>query len=708
MDRATRNELLKTIESQKEQIQRYEGRLRDVVRAYKGLVKEKEALEASIKVLSSKGNACKPDEKKVDSAEGSEESQKEEFADPLNANSTVENENEVETLRNQLQTLSESLSILTQEKSRLEANFVADHKKLRQENEELQKAIADQKERAEKHVQELNCQIQELKNKIRCQQLEREKEQTDHVVMLRELQKLVAMERSAKEQLEQQLDEAQATLKEKDSVPDISEEYQRKIRNLSNELTVLRDKMKAADQKSNQPSPLLLELQNEMAQIKAQHRTQVQHEQKRAREAEDKLQSCSQSAEDRISSLESKLSELSDVVGNYERLRFQDQQAIHQLRERVTQLDMENTALARAANSPTHSKVEYSNLDAQGLADQILQLKAFLRKANQRSEKPISIEDILRDEDDDKADEENPLCKKYKQELEHVREEFERYKLRAQSVLKNKNNKDSTSSREVDFLKDQIADLRERLKLTCLNHEEEMEQSKLKVEQLTKTIISLQEKHKQELASLDAGHQKNINELQLEVRKQRERTVSMLAEKDQEIQSLRPSCGQKLNPDYLDGYTSSFHDRENPEYVNQHSQEEEAVSKLLDMPSSIQGESTILYFAQEQARKNVEINGLRKQKRQMESDLRELQHTSSMKEERLTDDCERLREEVRKLERDKSREGANLEYLKNVVFQFLMSTDVQGKQQMLNAITTILQFSPKEKEKVCVGRGWMR
>ena len=129
--------------------------------------------------------------------------------------------------------------------------------------------------------------------------------------------------------------------------------------------------------------------------FKAQHRTQVQHEQKRAREAEEKLLLCSQNAEDRISSLESKLSELSEVVGNYERLRFQDQQAIHHLRERVTQLDMENTALARAANSPVHTELEFSNLDAQGLADQIIQLKAFLKKANQRSEKPINIEGAL-------------------------------------------------------------------------------------------------------------------------------------------------------------------------------------------------------------------------------------------------------------------------------------------------------------------------
>lgn len=47
----SRKELLDTIESQKNQLVKYQTRFKDVVRAYKGLLKEKEALEASLKVL---------------------------------------------------------------------------------------------------------------------------------------------------------------------------------------------------------------------------------------------------------------------------------------------------------------------------------------------------------------------------------------------------------------------------------------------------------------------------------------------------------------------------------------------------------------------------------------------------------------------------------------------------------------------------------
>ena len=68
--------------------------------------------------------------------------------------------------------------------------------------------------------------------------------------------------------------------------------------------------------------------------------------------------------------------------------------AIQKLRERVTQLDMENTALARAAHQdPQNDDVNQdSNLDVQALIDKIMQLKGMLKLANERSEKPLNIE----------------------------------------------------------------------------------------------------------------------------------------------------------------------------------------------------------------------------------------------------------------------------------------------------------------------------
>ena len=46
----------------------------------------------------------------------------------------------------------------------------------------------------------------------------------------------------------------------------------------------------------------------------------------------------------------------------------------------------------------------------------------------------------------------------------------------------------------------------------------------------------------------------------------------------------------------------------------------------------------------------------------------------------------------------RSRESANLEYLKNVTLEFMMSPSSSVKQQTITAIATILQFSPSEVE----------
>lgn len=59
-----------------------------------------------------------------------------------------------------------------------------------------------------------------------------------------------------------------------------------------------------------------------------EYETSLNAEQKRANEAEMKLQTQAKLEEERVASLETKLSELSDIVGGYDRQRELDQAAI--------------------------------------------------------------------------------------------------------------------------------------------------------------------------------------------------------------------------------------------------------------------------------------------------------------------------------------------------------------------------------------------
>lgn len=61
-----------------------------------------------------------------------------------------------------------------------------------------------------------------------------------------------------------------------------------------------------------------------------------------------------------------------------------------------------------------------------------------------------------------------------------------------------------------------------------------------------------------------------------------------------------------------------------------------------------------------------------------------------------------------RLERCKSREGANLEYLKNVVLSFLTSQDADGKKHMINAIAAVLKFSASEMVSIQTLDGFKR
>ena len=56
-----------------------------------------------------------------------------------------------------------------------------------------------------------------------------------------------------------------------------------------------------------------------------------------------------------------------------------------------------------------------------------------------------------------------------------------------------------------------------------------------------------------------------------------------------------------------------------------------------------------------------------------------------------------LQEEIRKLERGKTRETENLEYLKNIVLKYMETNDTDA---LLPVIGTILHFSPEEKLQI--------
>lgn len=257
-----------------------------------------------------------------------------------------------------------------------------------------------------------------------------------------------------------------------------------------------------------------------------------------------------------------------------------------------------------------------------------------------------------------------------------------------------------------------------------------------KDESCNKIVSCLSEKHKSEVSQLNVDWQQKVAGLEIEMRKQRERTVSMLAEKEQEISELKfytsPITGRRsesgklspkpeivfssatmfqsssLIPDDNGIGASSASIEEGNETIS-HDQDS-AIKHLLSRRNdgSLLGKETgnLLHFVQEKARLEMELAMMRKQKIAAEATAREVQYLLVLKDDEHNLETNALKESLRKVERDIGRESANLEYLKNVVYQYMLCKETLSRQQMFNAISTILQFSPHEKQTVLARKGW--
>ncbi|XP_055017107.1 GRIP and coiled-coil domain-containing protein 1 [Boleophthalmus pectinirostris] len=753
----SRKDLLETVESQKKQLVQYQTRFRDVVRAYKSLLKEKEALEASLKVLSVSQDVDRtqqnldirtdlPDDRcslhsedSVDTAasmdipvnitsnsareDQSEEEQAEPPAEASGAESVVsstsssgeqqratpppgaEADRRVAQLKAQLSTLTSSLATVTQEKSRMESSFLADKRLLKQEVEDLQEQLQSLKKQHELEIQTLQEQLAESRARIITQQHERGLEQGDHAQQLRELQKLLQQERALRQDAELRrqdaelrLQEATAALLLTSQAIDRGAESEAHLNLLKEEKAELERRLQAAEEIQKKPDPRVEELQQELTELKKHHQQQMQSENKKVCEVEERERERAQAEEKRVAALEQQVSELSELLGSCEKAKQRDQQTIQRLRDRIFQLDTENKTLAIAASSrvPSDIFVDETQLDVTVLKEKLEKVKKLLVLAAQRNpEQTTNIEALM--------DTDLELCKEkasvqhYQQELRQVKEEFERYKVRAQVVLKNKNAKDGSQTKELEEVRDQLAELKEKyINLRIQSDEAEAKHHKELEERQQQSILQ-QHSHKQEVERLEALHRDNLLKLEAELHKQRERTMALLDEKDKELENLRAvalsyslsprgchssdGTGPVDNQDLTEGYS-----------------EEDIISQALLRATP--NEPTILLYAEQLARKEVETGVLRRQKHQLEEDVHQLQAKLIANGERHDEEVADLRDQLEKLLRDQSREGANLEYLKNVIFKFLTLQDASGRQQTLGAILTILHFSPQEKQTV--------
>ncbi|KAF9797601.1 hypothetical protein SFRURICE_001526, partial [Spodoptera frugiperda] len=409
MESLSKQELISTITKQADQIKRYEGRLRDVVAAYKGLVKEKEALEISLKALNKTESPVE--------GPGGDEGRDESVA-----------------------ALMLSLSTLTEEKSRMEEAFQAD-KKLTRDKYENQ--IAAMREETRTLVQQHLAEVSNLKAKVAYEIQEREKERADHQAMMKELHL--------------KLNTSQA-------------ELEKRVRDLSSSLEAAQRRLQRAEARTVETPALLVRLQNKLALLEQSHSVAIREEQIKAKRAEESARKICARQEERVALLESKIAELSETVGQYDLRRRHDQQLIQQLKDSVNgrlmdkiagSKDFDETSEPSQKSETDNDKLADSEY-LQTLIDKIHILKKELIAENDKLGSPIDISTVFTVQGYEN------VHLKCKEEYESLKMEFDLYK----QQMKMREVGSETES-DVGDLKNEIALLKEKVETYKMVLEEE-------------------------------------------------------------------------------------------------------------------------------------------------------------------------------------------------------------------------------------------
>ncbi|XP_061927818.1 GRIP and coiled-coil domain-containing protein 1 isoform X2 [Apis cerana] len=577
----------------------------------------------------------------------------------------------IEKLKNRLDTLMNSLATLSAEKSKMEATFQQDKKQLRNERDECEKIIKDLKEKL-KRAQTNYSEIEHVKCKLIMERHEREKEQADHAKMIKELQKLLNDERRNKEQLEIQVKNQFA--------------YKTQCKILETELEITRNKLKQAQEAAIETPPILLSLQSKMVLMKKQHLNAIHEEQKRTAAAEQQARALAMTHEARVAGLEARLAELSEIVGGYDRLRQQDQQAIQKLKDQLVSLQNSEHDYIILNNEPEEIISRIKNLynkllDLDNKKTESPYVKSLLHSLNLCDKQQVidykeKYETLLQELED------------YKQQMKYTNVANISYNMQSQNIT---SSHDKNNKTQLHFLKTYNNNLEERIRVLnneIINKERELQ---LKLEHQEKSFQEEHAKLKHLLLQKDNEFRNKISTLEQQLLRQRERSMALIEEKDKEILTLKTSFHALLpkKESTIENKSNTLKHENGTEPIT------DLVTGLLTSDSP-----PILHYSQELARKEVQVSTSRKKVLELEATLREKQREIVHIKEKQKEDIKTLQTQIARLEACKSREGANLEYLKNVFINYLTTSDVSSKRHMLNAISTVLRFTSEELNKV--------
>uniref|UniRef100_A0A182VPT4 GRIP domain-containing protein n=1 Tax=Anopheles minimus TaxID=112268 RepID=A0A182VPT4_9DIPT len=647
------------ISSQKEHINRYESRLKDIIVAYKGLAKEKAALEQSLQTLSTEGDGAgktsfnneQPDTKHLPTSP---------------------------TEGGQVLKLMQNLATLTAERNRIEEVLKGDRNQLRVQLANKDATIEELTRRIKAFESQSQTDSSYSFASESAERLLNGGKYEDQSLKIRELKKQLDDERNLNEQLELQLGNLKTQFLL--HIPDRQAEQKKRVDEKNS--NSMNSNVEKSSNNSMNLKESLQDLQREMIHLKKQYAIAVADEKQRVRLAEESSKRLREIHEERVANFESRIRELSEMVGKYDRLKEQDKAHILQLKSTIANL--------KTKHAEEQNYVPCDNFDRESIEDgygtrqelfEIHPAESSVNTSEYRADLDLPCNVVVLDQH---LDGQNEL-ENYKWRYEQAMSENQRLK------------------KELLLCQECVTQLKQKLdmqKQSTTQLESNLQQ-KLTEQQMAFKNESA--KHAEALNAMQASFERQIGHLQDSLQKQRERSLAVMDEKDEEIKTLRTS----LEIISLSSSSSSNRPQEpNSEAINNTKGDRnrwnsnDSSTMLTPFPSLVDEHQHILHYAQEIARKNVEISALRTSKNSSEATLRKLAQEKIMIEENYKEQITQMERDIERLRSNNQLEGSNLEYLKNVVLSFLLTRDTESKKHMTNAIAAVLKFDENEIQAV--------
>ncbi|GBM29832.1 GRIP and coiled-coil domain-containing protein 2 [Araneus ventricosus] len=345
-------------------------------------------------------------------------------------------------------------------------------------------------------------------------------------------------------------------------------------------------------------------------------------------------------------------------------------------------------------------------------------------------------------------------------EVESIKQEFENYKVRVHSVLKQQkstaptltpieeNVKEKLESM-VDKLKMQVKQLSEKLSAVSMEYEALQEEQDTLLQRYNKAIEDREMKdtewhakleqlnaeknklraaqeelssqhllqnemlvstYKKQIKIMSDEHKRTVNELQKQL-ESADLEIARLQRDQQKTHGLPLTPTVQDNPISFDILSQERQEGEGSESIDGSDTPIRHLSlatiptsgflpfeKLLQSPHDELSTSASFMSNQDNEKLLSDLNAANKKIEHLSEVLNESESTNL----RLSEQVRVLKEEVRRLERNKEREqhAENLEYLKNVFIKFATLSPCSEKAMLIPVLTTMLKLSPAEQQQL--------